>query len=95
MLGSDIVREACREHSSGTDAVLGRPSRFGLGFQLTSFEHPAIPSASAVLHFGAGGALGFSDPETGIAFGYVMNRMGPRYNSPTNRGLIRALYECL
>jgi len=87
--------EACREHSSGIDAVLGRPSRFGLGFQLTLPDKPVIPSASAVLHFGAGGALGFADPDAGVGFGYVMNRMGPRYNNPTNRNLIRAVYASL
>ena len=26
-------------------------------------------------HAGAGGSLGFADPETGVAFGYVMNMM--------------------
>ncbi|HXC49671.1 MAG TPA: serine hydrolase domain-containing protein [Candidatus Limnocylindrales bacterium] len=95
LIGHDVVAEACREHSSGIDAVLGRPSRFGLGFQLTLPEKPVIPSPSAVLHFGAGGALGFADPDAGIGFGYVMNRMGPRYNNPTNRNLIRAVYASL
>jgi CubicO group peptidase (beta-lactamase class C family) len=94
-MSSEIVAEACREHSCGVDAVLGKPSRFGLGFQLTLPEKPVIPSPSAVLHFGAGGALGFADPEAGIGFGYVMNRMGPRYNNPTNRNLIRAVYSSL
>ena len=95
LIAREIVVEACREHSSGVDAVLGKPSRFGLGFQLTLPDKPVIPSPSAVLHFGAGGALGFADPEAGIGFGYVMNRMGPRYNNPTNRNLIRAVYASL
>jgi CubicO group peptidase (beta-lactamase class C family) len=94
MLSQEIVNEACREHASGTDAVLGRPSRFGLGFQLTALDKPLLPNAGSVLHFGAGGALGFADPVAGVAFGYVMNRMGPRYNNPTNRSLVSALYSC-
>ncbi len=31
----------------------------------------------------AGGSLGFADPEAGVGFGYVMNKMGPRWQSPT------------
>jgi CubicO group peptidase (beta-lactamase class C family) len=26
-------------------------------------------------HFGAGGSVGWADPEAGLSFGYVMNRM--------------------
>jgi CubicO group peptidase (beta-lactamase class C family) len=95
MLGREIVDEACREQAAGIDAILGRPSRFGLGFQLPALEKPLLPNQGSVLHFGAGGALGFADPAARVAFGYVMNRMGPRYNNPTNRSLIAALYGCL
>ena len=28
-------------------------------------------------HAGAGGSLGFAEPELGLSFGYVMNQMGP------------------
>ena len=27
-------------------------------------------------HAGAGGSMGFADPEVGMSFGYTMNRMG-------------------
>ena len=33
------------------------------------------PSLSAFGHPGAGGSLGFADPENRIGFGYVMNQM--------------------
>jgi len=62
--------------------VLHRPSRFGLGFQLTQPERPIGPGQAMFGHFGAGGSLGFADPENGVAFGYVMNQMGPRWQSP-------------
>jgi CubicO group peptidase (beta-lactamase class C family) len=72
-----------------------RPSRFGLGFQLTQPERPIGPGRAAFGHFGAGGSLGFADPETGVAFGYVMNQMGPRWQNPRTRALVDAVYESL
>ena len=42
-------------------------------------------------HFGTGGALGFADPDAGVAFGYVMNHVIPRWQSSRNRALIDAL----
>lgn len=95
LLSRAVLEEAAREHSCGTDAVLGRPSRFGLGFQLSPLEKPIGPNDGVVLHFGAGGALGFADPVARVGFGYAMNRMGPRLSNPTNRNLIEALYSCL
>lgn len=102
VIGIDALREAVVEHSAGDDAVLRRPSRFGLGFQLTAPHYqkaggylPLVPSPGAFGHFGAGGSLGFADPEAGLAFGYVMNAMGPRWNNPRPRALIEALYGCL
>lgn len=70
-------------------------SRFGLGFQLTQPERPIGPGQATFGHFGAGGSLGFADPESGLAFGYVMNQMGPRWQNPRNKALIDAIYCCL
>jgi CubicO group peptidase (beta-lactamase class C family) len=95
VLSKDMLREATREHSVGIDLVSQRPSRFGLGFQLTQLERPLGPNPNAFGHFGAGGSLGFCDPDTGLAFGYVTNDMGPRWQNPRNGGLIKAAYECI
>ncbi len=95
LLGPDALAEAIAEASSGADAVLGRPSRFGLGFQLTEPERPLGPNPHAFGHFGAGGSLGFADPDSGIGFGYLMNRGGPRWQSPRNRALLDALFASL
>jgi CubicO group peptidase (beta-lactamase class C family) len=95
LLPASLLREAAREHSQGVDRVLDRPSRFGLGFQLTHPERPLGPNAGAFGHFGAGGALGFCDPEAGIGFGYVMNDMGARWQNPRNRALVDSVYASL
>jgi CubicO group peptidase (beta-lactamase class C family) len=87
--------DATAEQVSGPDLVLGRPSRFGLGFQLTQPERPLGPNGGSFGHFGAGGSLGFCDPTGGVAFGYVTNRLGPRWQNPRNRALVEAVYDSL
>ena len=95
LLAPETIAQATAEHSAGIDFVLGRPSRFGLGFQLTQPERPLGPNPRSFGHFGVGGSLGFADPDAGLAFGYVMNRSGPRWQNPRNRALIDAVYSSL
>jgi CubicO group peptidase (beta-lactamase class C family) len=86
---------AVEEQVYGPDLVLQRPSRFGLGFQLTHPERKFGPGPACFGHFGAGGSVGFCDPDAGLAFGYVTNQMGARWRNPRNRALIDACYSCL
>ena len=95
ILDREVLHEAITEAATGEDLVLGRPSRFGLGFQLTQPERPLGPNASSFGHFGTGGSLGFADPEAQVAFAYVMNRGGPQWQDPRNRTLIDAVYSSL
>jgi CubicO group peptidase (beta-lactamase class C family) len=90
-----MIDAATTEQSNGFDLINQRPSRFGLGFQLTQPERPIGPNPRAFGHFGAGGSLGFCDPDTGVAFAYVTNDMGPRWQNPRNRALIDAIYNSL
>jgi CubicO group peptidase (beta-lactamase class C family) len=95
LLGADTVKRATEVQSEGTDFVLGMPTRFGLGFSLPPMLSPAVGPASFG-HPGAGGSLGFADPDAGIAFGYVMNQMqlGLTGDRRTET-LVAALYDCL
>ena len=86
---------ATTEQVYGDDLVLQRPSRFGLGFQLTHPEREFGPGPGCFGHFGAGGSVGFCDPDARLAFGYVTNQMGPRWRNPRNRALIDACYSSL
>jgi CubicO group peptidase (beta-lactamase class C family) len=86
------LAEAASEQVYGDDLILHRPSRFGIGFQLTQAERPLGPNPGSFGHFGAGGSLGFCDPEAKLAFGYAVNTMGPRWQNPRNRALIDACY---
>src|SRR5262249_40595714 len=57
---------------------------------------PALSLAAAPTAFGlmgAGGSLGFADPEAELAFGYVMNQMQPgTTGDPRSRALVEAVY---
>jgi CubicO group peptidase (beta-lactamase class C family) len=95
LLHPETIEQAITEASSGIDFVLDRPSRFGLGFQLTQPERPLGPNPRSFGHFGAGGSLGFADPDARLAFAYTMNLSGPRWQNPRNRALVDAVYNSL
>ena len=95
LLRRATLDHAIREASYGTDFVLGRPSRFGLGFQLTQPERMLGPNPRTFGHFGAGGSVAFADPDAGLVFAYAMNLSGPRWQNPRNRALIDAVYACV
>jgi CubicO group peptidase (beta-lactamase class C family) len=58
------------------DECFRGPVKFSLGFMKPSdtFAFGRHPSAFGAP--GAGGAMGYADPESGIGYGYVTNRMG-------------------
>jgi CubicO group peptidase (beta-lactamase class C family) len=100
--GSDRVisartRDAARA-GEGTylDLVLGFPLEFGLGFGLSGPDHHYGPSPRAFGHDGFGGSCVGADPEAGLAFAYVMNRMGMNLvDDPRKMTLIDAIYRSL
>ncbi len=94
-VGSGALALATEQQVYGDDLVLHRPSRFGLGFQLTHAERQLGRGPRCFGHFGAGGSVGFADPDAGLAFGYVTNQMGPRWRNPRNKALIDAAYAGL
>jgi len=95
LLSPALLAEATRVHSHGPCPVLGEDVSFGLGFTPTSARRPLGPNPRSFGHFGTGGALGFGDPDAGVAFGYVMNHVIPRWQSTRNRALIDAVYSCV
>ena len=76
---SPAQRQLCsQELSAEDDRVLGLRLRFGHGFMLPQ-DRPDCRfgrGATAFGHPGAGGSLGFADPDYGLGFGYVTSRMG-------------------
>lgn len=95
LVGTGLLREATTLHSDGADRMLGRPSRFGLGFQLPSESRRLGPHDAAFGHFGYGGLLGMADPEAGLAFAFVTSRPGDRWQTPRTQALLDAVYASL
>jgi CubicO group peptidase (beta-lactamase class C family) len=96
LLSADVLAEATRPWSDGPDVVLDRHTRFGLGFQLTQPDRPLGPGPRAYGHFGAGGQLGFHDPDADLVFAYVCNRCeGRRWQTDRSRRLLDALATTL
>lgn len=95
LLEPATVQGATVEQSSGPDAVLVVPTRFGSGFFLDSPFSPLLGPGSFG-HAGAGGSLGFADPDAKVGFGYVMNQMRQGLaGDPRTLGLIDALRRSL
>lgn len=96
LLSPSLIARAAAVESDGEDVILGRPNRFGLGFQLTiPGVRPLGPSPRAFGHYGNGAVLGFADPDSGIGFGYVCNRAGRSWRDPRNIALVDAVYAAL
>lgn len=95
LVSAGLLAEATSPQSEGFCPVLGEEVTFGLGFKPTAPRRPFGPNPGSFGHFGTGGAVGFADPDAGIAFGYVMNHVIPRWQSSRNRALIDALYASL
>ena len=92
------------------DATLMIPTRFALGF-MKSMDNRRRSAGARILgphidsvllgeqafgHVGAGGSIGFADPECGLAFAYTMNQMGPGLLlNERGQALVDAAYRAL
>jgi len=99
LLSSDSI-EACgaTEHAAREDMVLGFLVRRSLGFILSTAggRYEWGPNARTFGHSGAGGSLGFADPDAEIGFGYVMNQMSAGLGAdPRWKPMIDAVYASL
>lgn len=90
------VSSAANDPSQGRrDLVLQTDTRFSLGYckPWPGFE---FGSQSAFGTPGAGGSLGFADPERKLGFAYVMNRLDYyMWNDPREHALREAVVSCL
>jgi CubicO group peptidase (beta-lactamase class C family) len=75
LLDEEQLRRATTQLTTGPNTVLlDMDIQFGLGFMLRS-TLIELGGPRSFGHFGAGGSVGWADPDAELAFGYVMNRM--------------------
>jgi CubicO group peptidase (beta-lactamase class C family) len=78
------------------DVVLGVPSYFSVGFLRPG---PRVPFGSSQRAFGApgaGGSFGFADPDAGLGYAYVMNKLDYYLeNDPREKALRDAVYGAI
>jgi CubicO group peptidase (beta-lactamase class C family) len=95
--GGLVGEETCSLFAAEAAAVElpdGHRLRRGLGFMLfPELEAAGVPP-TAYGHDGAGGSIGFADPEARLSLGFVRSRLSVRGLQPT-ADLVRAVYQCL
>ncbi|WP_339897870.1 serine hydrolase domain-containing protein [uncultured Gilvimarinus sp.] len=76
-LSSATLAAFTEARASERDKVLGVPLRFGLGFMGSQpVDDCLFGSSQGYGHPGAGGSVGFADPQSGLGFAYVTARLG-------------------
>jgi CubicO group peptidase (beta-lactamase class C family) len=91
--------------ATSRDATLLVPTRFGPGFMksMDNRGHVVAGNRQSVIlgerafgHVGAGGSVGFADPECGLAFSYTMTQMGAGLLlNERGQSLVDAAYKSL
>ena len=96
IISQEGIAAATKEEVSGrTDLVTGMVPVFARGFALNRDKNMG-PNPRSFGHGGAGGSLGFADPDAGLGFGYAMNQMQVNTEDESRAGrLVQAAYDCL
>lgn len=94
ILSPASLAAATAEQVAGVDRILRVPVRIGTGFGLPTPDAYWY-SPTAFGFGGMGGSLGFADPESGLAFGYVMNRLLEGVPDTRAASLLAAVKEAM
>jgi CubicO group peptidase (beta-lactamase class C family) len=76
------------------DECLKLDVKYSLGFMRPDIKAPfGFPSAFGAP--GAGGSMAFADPEVGLGYAYIPNRLGTHLEDPRDTALSRAFYRSI
>ena len=81
-VGRETLAELERATAGRRDRILKVDTAFSFGFMKPCSILPFGSSPRAYGHTGAGGSFAYADPDHGIGYAYVMNRMG--FGVPTD-----------
>jgi CubicO group peptidase (beta-lactamase class C family) len=98
ILSQSMIDLCSKEEVSGLDTVLQLPTRFSLGFMLNQKNKSGNfgPGEKSFGHPGAGGCLGFADPDNKLGFGYTVNKMDTYILiDPRAKRIIDTVYQCI
>jgi CubicO group peptidase (beta-lactamase class C family) len=76
-LSEERVRLMSQVQTRARDYVLGIRANWRLGYHPAWLRGPEIPRRS-IGHYGFGGSGAWADPETGLSFAFISNRLGNR-----------------
>lgn len=94
ILSPGTLAAATAEQARGIDRILHMPVRIATGFGLPTPD--AFWYSPTAFGFpGYGGSLGFADPATGLAFGYVMNHIQEGVPDLRAAGLLGAVRSAI
>jgi len=96
LLTDDTIAAAIERQTDGVDhVIMGMDMQYGLGFNLPG-DLLKLGGHRSFGHYGAGGSVGFADPDEELGFGYVMNKMYLGLTGdPRTDTLIDAVYASL
>lgn len=97
LLSAEALARATMEQWRGEEVLTGKQSRMAMGFRLPDQNTMVGPAPRAFGHGGRGGAIGFADPDAGLAFAYAPSRAYPGGSgeSPRAKELRDAVLACL
>lgn len=88
LVSKDRIKDMQRLMTEDTDVITGMPSRKGIGFFLGGLKDSLMGlRPTSFGHGGAGGSVGFADPEVGLSVGVTLNKMMWTRDPSQNRTL--------
>jgi CubicO group peptidase (beta-lactamase class C family) len=92
----ELTAPAVAPPEGSFDAVMKIETMFSFGFFRPCRSFPYGSSARTFGHHGAGGSVGFADPDEQIGYAYVTNKMGfHMFNDPREIALREACYRAV
>ncbi|WP_110205492.1 serine hydrolase domain-containing protein [Nocardioides daejeonensis] len=96
LLRQETIDRIWEVQADGTDLLLMRPVRFGIGYGLPCSSAPAVPDRRVCWWTGYGGAVVVNDADTRTTVAYTPNKLADHMlASPRTDAYLRTAFDCL